>query len=181
MSLTCLLLHCPTSAWQQIWQASWVFYSEFFIIIINLFLFCFLLLLFSLFNMWVAGPTNYPTKPSVVVDDVIAAVCFGALHITNSKMLISTPHPSTRWFFQFAWGTGWEGDLASLTYIIHLPPPPPAPLPSSLNQQRDGTDLNVHWHVTCRVLSVSLSATCLKETKHNSWIFCIKNLFPSKV
>jgi hypothetical protein len=69
-----------------------VFYSEFFLLLIYSF-FCFLLLLlFPFFNMWVAGPTNYPTKPSVV-DDVIAAVCFGALHITNSKMLIP---PSTR-------------------------------------------------------------------------------------
>ncbi len=50
-----------------------MFYSEFFFII-NLFLFVFFFFFF--FNMWVAGPTNYPTKPSVV-DDVIAAVCFG--------------------------------------------------------------------------------------------------------
>jgi hypothetical protein len=66
-----------------------VFYSEFFILLIYSFLFS---SSSSFLNMWVAGPTNYPTKPSVV-DDVIAAVCFGALHITNSKMLIP---PSTR-------------------------------------------------------------------------------------
>jgi hypothetical protein len=87
------------------------------------------------------------------------------LHITNSKMLIP---PSTRWFFSWCGAQGGK-DLASLTFIIHLQP---RPFPSSLNQQRDGTGLNVHWHVTCSVpsvcLCVCLSATCLKETKQNS-------------
>jgi hypothetical protein len=139
-----------------------VVYSEFFLVLL---IYSFLFSSssssssFLFFNMWVAGPTNYPTKPSVVVDDVIAAVCFGALHITNSKMLI--PHQLDD--SSVGRGDTQDGkDLASPhNLLIHLPPrpAPPRPHPSHLHSinKGDGTGLNVHWHVTCRVPSVCLS------------------------
>ncbi len=123
--------------------------------------------------MWVAGPTNYPTKPSVVVDDVIAAVCFGALHITNSKMLIPRQLDDS----SVGRGDTQDGkDLASPhNLLIHLPPrpAPPPPLPSSLNQQRgwNWSECTLACYLQSPIcLSVCLSATCLKETKQNSSI-----------
>ncbi len=103
-------------------------YSEFFLVLL---IYSFLFSssssssFFLFFNMWVAGPTNYPTKPSVV-DDVIAAVCFGALHITNSKMLIPPPQLDDS-----SVGRGAQDgkDLASPhNLLIHLPPRPAPPI-----------------------------------------------------
>jgi len=125
--------------------------------------------------MWVADPTNYPTKPSVV-DDVIAAVCFGALHITNSKMLIP------RQLDDSSVGRGAQDakDLASPhNLLIHLPP---RPAPLIFTQSTKGWNWS-ECTLACYLQSpVCLSVSNLPEgnkTKQNSSILC--KLFPSKV
>jgi hypothetical protein len=70
--------------------------------------------------------------------------------------------------------------LASLTFIIHLPPRPAPPHPSHLHSINKGMEL-VWMYIGMLLaesrLSVCLSATCLNETKQNSWIFFVVNCF----